>query len=198
MMSTETTTGERVRIGVSEVVLRTSWYDRLCGWYEEVLRQPPTLDLTPEANRGTDDPDLPTRMAFFDLPSEFPYTQRIAIFECLDVGSTERSSVGLHHIQLRFPQHESLFDAYRRLKPLGIVPAETDNHGIATSFYYRDPDYNRVELSALNFATIADVRGYTTTDRFRRKPEGEPIDVEELIRRHEAGEHYADMLTPSW
>jgi len=187
-----------VRIGVSEVVLRTPLYDRLCAWYREVLRQPPSLDLTPEANRGTDDPDLPTRMAFFDLPGEFPYTQRIAIFECLDVGSTGRRSVGLHHIQLRFPDHEALFDAYRRLAPLDIVPAETDNHGIATSFYYRDPDHNRVELSALNFATLAAVREYTTTDRFRRKPEGEPIDVADLVRRREAGERYADMLTPSW
>jgi catechol 2,3-dioxygenase-like lactoylglutathione lyase family enzyme len=197
-MSGETATGDRVRIGVSEVVLRTSWYDRLCAWYGEVLRQAPTLDLTPEANRGTTDPDLPTRMAFFDLPGEFPYTQRIAVFECLDVGSTARGSVGLHHLQLRFPHHESLFAAYRRLKPLGIMPAETDNHGIATSFYYRDPDYNRVELSALNFASLADVREYTTTDRFRRKPEGEPIDVEDLIRRHDAGERYTEMLMPSW
>jgi catechol 2,3-dioxygenase-like lactoylglutathione lyase family enzyme len=190
--------GDRIRVGVSEVVLRTAWYDRLCGWYGEVLRQPPTLDLTPEANRGTDDPDLPTRMAFFDLPSDFPYTQRIAIFETLDVGDTGRRSVGLHHIQLRFPDHESLFGAYRRLRALDIVPAETDNHGIATSFYYRDPDHNRVELSALNFSSPAAVREYTTTERFRRRPEGQPIDVEELIRRHEAGEPYADLLAPSW
>jgi catechol 2,3-dioxygenase-like lactoylglutathione lyase family enzyme len=187
-----------VRIGVSEVVLRTPWYERLYGWYGEVLRQPPTLDLTPAANVGTDDPDLPTRMAFFDLPGDFPYTQRVAIFECLDVGSTDRRSVGLHHLQLRFPGHEALFDTYRRLQRLDIVPAETDNHGIATSFYYRDPDRNRVELSALNFASPADIREYTTTERFRRRPEGRPIDVEELIRRHEAGERYADMLTPSW
>jgi catechol 2,3-dioxygenase-like lactoylglutathione lyase family enzyme len=197
-MSAGTAPGGGIRIGVSEVVLRTSRYDRLRGWYAEVLRQPPTLDLTPQANQGTDDPDLPTRMAFFDLVSDFPYTQRVAIFECLDVGSTGRRSVGLHHLQLRFPHHDALFDTYRRLRRRDIVPAETDNHGIATSLYYRDPDNNRVELSALNFATPADVREYTTTDRFRRRPEGHPIDVDELIRRHDAGERYADMLTPSW
>jgi hypothetical protein len=33
--------------------------------------------------------------------------------------------------------------SYRRLRALVIVPAETENHGIATSLYYRDPDHNR-------------------------------------------------------
>ncbi|MDT7678032.1 MAG: hypothetical protein QOD82_5934 [Pseudonocardiales bacterium] len=56
----------RPRIGLSEVVLRTPHYARLCAFYAEILQQPPTLDLTPESGIGTTDPDVPTRIAFFN------------------------------------------------------------------------------------------------------------------------------------
>lgn len=87
---------ESFRIGLSEVVLRTPHYERLCRFYTEILRQPPTLDMTPASGVGTADPDTPTRIAFFQLPGGFPYTQRIAVFECADVGGVGRRSVGLH------------------------------------------------------------------------------------------------------
>src|SRR5882757_9038379 len=127
------------RIGLSEVVLRTPAYERLCGFYARVLRQAPTLDMTPESGIATTDPDVPTRIAFFNLPSEYPYTQRVAIFECADVGGRGRRAVGLHHLQLRYPDLARLFDAYVHLKTLGRQPIESANHGIATSLYYLDP-----------------------------------------------------------
>jgi len=152
------------RIGVSEVVLRTRHYERLCAFYTEVLRQPPTLDMTPESAVGTTDPDVPTRIAFFNLPSEFPYTQRVAVFECAGVEGAGSRAVGLHHFQLRYPDLTSLFDQYEHLKALDHLPIESANHGIATSFYYLDPDGNRVELSVMNFSTEEE----TTTQAPRR------------------------------
>jgi len=169
------------RIGLSEVVLRTPHYERLCGFYTEILRQPPTLDMTPASGVGTTDPDTPTRIAFFQLPGGFPYTQRIAVFECADVGGAERRSVGLHHLQVRYPDLERLYGQYLHLKVLGVLPTEAADHGVASSLYYRDPDGNKVELSAMNFATEEEMQTFMRSAEFRRNPDGHEIDPEEYF-----------------
>jgi catechol 2,3-dioxygenase-like lactoylglutathione lyase family enzyme len=182
------------RIGLSEVVLRTPRYERLCEFYTRVLQQPPTLDMTPESGVGTTDPDVPTRIAFFNLPSDYPHTQRVAVFECADVGGTDRRAVGLHHLQLRFPTLDALFDAYALLKTLGLRPVESANHGIATSLYYRDPDENRVELSSLNFDTAAEMKQYMQSEIFQRMPDGVAIDAEQFESQHESGTPYSELV----
>lgn len=166
------------RIGLSEVVLRTPHYERLCAFYTQVLRQPPTLDMTPQSGIGATDPDVPTRIAFFQLPGGFPYTQRIAVFECADVGGAERRSVGLHHLQVRFPDLERLHSQYEDLKELGLRPVEASNHGVATSLYYDDPDGNRVELSGMNFATEDEMKEFMQSPAFQQNPDGYAIDPE--------------------
>jgi len=183
-----------VRIGLSEVVLRTAHYDRLRTFYSQVLQQPPTLDMTPESGKGTTDPDVPTRIAFFNLPGDYPYLQRVAIFETADVGGTGRRSVGLHHLQLRFGDLDALFEAYRQLSELGYKPIEAANHGLATSLYYSDPDGNRVELSGMNFPDEAGMRAYMQTDTFKRNPDGFPIDPDEFDRRHREGTPFATLV----
>jgi catechol 2,3-dioxygenase-like lactoylglutathione lyase family enzyme len=182
------------RIGLSEVVLRTPHYERLCAFYGKVLRQPPTLDMTPESGIGTTDPDVPTRIAFFNLPADYPYTQRIAVFECADAGGTGRRAVGLHHLQLRYPDLPSLFEQYEHLKALGHEPVESANHGIATSLYYRDPDGNRVELSAMNFPNEAQMKSYLGTEAYKRNPDGKPINPEELVKLHLGGASFEELV----
>ncbi|MDX1872079.1 VOC family protein [Mycolicibacterium sp. 120266] len=172
---------ESFRIGLSEVVLRTPYYERLCWFYSEVLRRPPTLDMTPAGGVDTTDPDTPTRIAFFQLPGGFPYTQRIAVFECADVGGTDRRSVGLHHLQVRYPDLERLHGQYRHLKALGELPIEAANHGVASSLYYRDPDGNKVELSGMNFATEEEMGTFMQSEDFQRNPDGHKIDPEEYF-----------------
>jgi len=186
--------GATPRIGLSEVVLCTPFYERLCAFYSEVLRQPPSLDMTPESGRCTSDPDVPTRIAFFNLPSSYPYTQRVAIFECADVGVRDRRAVGLHHLQIRYRDLGTLFDAFEHLKTVGHRPVESANHGIATSLYYLDPDGNRVELSGMNFPTEEEMKAYMGSEAFRRNPDGYKIDPEEFQRRHRDGASFADLV----
>lgn len=190
----DTAIAARPRIGLSEVVLRTPRYTRLCAFYTEILQQPPTLDMTPDSGVGTTDPDVPTRIAFFNLPGEFPYTQRVALFECADVGGADRRAVGLHHLQIRYPDLNFLFAEYEHLKTLKHHPVEAANHGIATSLYYRDPDGNRVELSAMNFPSEPEALAYLNSEAFIRNPGGHHIDPEELLRRHREGEPFADIV----
>ncbi|WP_319449797.1 MULTISPECIES: VOC family protein [unclassified Mycobacterium] len=187
-------TQKKFRIGLSEVVLRTPHYHRLCSFYQQVLRQPPTLDMTPESGVGTTDPDVPTRIAFFNLPSDYPYTQRVAVFECADVGGTERRAVGLHHLQIRYPDLEALFEQYSTLKDSGLHPIEASNHGIATSLYYRDPDGNRVELSGMNFPTEAEMREFMSSEQFKRNPDGHSIDPEACLARRDQGVPLAQAI----
>ena len=182
------------QIGLSEVVLRTPRYESLCAYYAEVLQQPPSVEMQPESAVGTTDPDVPTRIAFFNLRSAYPYTQRIAIFECADEGGSDRRAVGLHHLQVRLPGLPALFASYERLKSAGHRPVESQNHVIATSLYYLDLDGNRLELSALNFATEQEVKDYMGSEAFKRNPEGAPFDPEDFLQRHLAGTSFDEMV----
>jgi catechol 2,3-dioxygenase-like lactoylglutathione lyase family enzyme len=137
--------------------------------------------MTPASGVGTTDPDTPTRIAFFQLPGGFPYTQRIAVFECADVSGAQRYSVGLHHLQVRYPELERLYDQYLHLKALGVRPVEASNHGVASSLYYRDPDGDKVELSGMNFATEEEMREFMQSEDFQSNPDGHEIDPEEYF-----------------
>ncbi|HET6297472.1 MAG TPA: VOC family protein [Kribbella sp.] len=169
-------------IRLSEVVLRTTGYDRLCDFYSLLLGQPRSVEMTPPPS---DDPDEPSRICFFDFYFDPPYTERIAVFECQDVGSGP-SSQGLHHFQLRTPSLGALVDLYRTLKDSGHLPIEASNHGPGTSFYYRDPDGNRIELSSLNFTSRQELRDFMATDEFKSNPNGFPLDPDRLAAAEEA------------
>jgi catechol 2,3-dioxygenase-like lactoylglutathione lyase family enzyme len=177
-------------IRLSEVVLRTTGYDRLCDFYALLLDQPRSVEMTPPPSP---DPDEPSRICFFDFYVDPPYTQRIAVFECQDIG-TGPTSRGLHHFQLRTPTIEALLDLYGTLKDSGQAPVEVSNHGPGTSFYYRDPDGNKVELSSLNFSSQHEMRQFMATDAFRSNPNGFPLDPERLAAGRQAGRKLGELI----
>jgi catechol 2,3-dioxygenase-like lactoylglutathione lyase family enzyme len=177
-------------IRLSEVVLRTTGYDRLCDFYSLLLDQPRSVEMTPPYS---DDPDKPTRICFFDFYFDPPYTERIAVFECKDVGDGP-SSHGLHHFQLRTPTIEALLELYRTLKDSGHLPVDVSNHGPGTSFYYRDPDGNKIELSSLNFSSRERMREFMATDKFKRNPDGFPLDPERLAAGARAGGNLSELI----
>jgi catechol 2,3-dioxygenase-like lactoylglutathione lyase family enzyme len=175
---------------LSEVVLRTTVYDRLCDFYSLLLAQPRSVEMTPPPS---DDPDEPSRISFFDFYFDAPYTQRIAIFECQDIGSGPTSK-GLHHFQLRTPTIEALVDLYSTLKDSGHLPLEASNHGPGTSFYYHDPDTNLIELSSLNFSCRDEMQKFMATDEFKNNPNGFPLDPERLVTSRRSGRNLSEMI----
>jgi catechol 2,3-dioxygenase-like lactoylglutathione lyase family enzyme len=177
-------------IRLSEVVLRTTDYDRLCDFYSQLLDQPRSVEMTPPPSA---EPDEPSRICFFDFYFDPPYTERIAVFECKDVGEGPASR-GLHHFQLRAPGIEELVDLYARLKESGYLPVEVSNHGPGTSFYYLDPDGNRVELSSLNFTTGDELRRFMATDEFKRNPSGFKLDPERLAAVGRSGGNLSELI----
>jgi catechol 2,3-dioxygenase-like lactoylglutathione lyase family enzyme len=177
-------------IRLSEVVLRTTDYDRLCDFYALLLSQPRSLEMTPPKS---EDPDEPERICFFNFYFDHPYTERIAVFECADLGPG-RSSRGMHHFQLRVPHIDALLDLYSALRTAGHHPVEASNHGPGTSFYYLDPDANRVELSSLNFSSQQEMRDFMATPEFKKNPNGFRVDPEGLLAGRKAGRNLNEMV----
>jgi catechol 2,3-dioxygenase-like lactoylglutathione lyase family enzyme len=175
---------------LSEVVLRTTDYDRLCDFYSRLLDQPRSVEMSPPLSEN---PDEPTRICFFDFYFDPPYTQRIAIFECRNVGRGP-ISVGMHHFQLRAPTIEALVDLYSALKAGGHLPTEVANHGPGTSLYYRDPDNNLIELSSLNFTARDEMQAYMASDAFKTNPNGFPLDPEVLVAHRRSGTGLHDAV----
>ena len=183
----------------SEVVLQTLHFERLREWYRTLLGADPYFERTPTPedlaaaipglSRAAD-----LRLCFFRVHLDYPYTQTIGIFRVPGLQDAPPAGPGLHHMQLRHASLGELFDRYERLKSVGITPHRTANHGPGTSFYYRDPDGNVVELSAANFDTEAEYLAYLASDAYRANPSGLEIDADEYVARYRRGVPQAELV----
>ena len=134
------------------------------------------------------------RLCFIRLHLDHPYTQVLAIFDVPGTRDQPSGDPGLHHVQFRNATMDDLFARYDRLKSIGMLPHRTANHGPGTSFYYRDPDQNVVELSASNFASAEDYKAYFTSESYRRNPSGIEIDADDYVARYRSGTSLADLV----
>lgn len=174
----------KVAMRFSEVVLKTSKYDTLKAWYCRVLETEPMFESERTAEPG---PSGACQLCFIRPYTDFPFTETLAIFDVPGLRAPDDTVPGMHHFQMRFASIDDLFDRYEALAPHGIVPARSSNHGPATSFYYRDPDGNRLELSAMNYATEAEVRAFMQSEAFRKNPSGIDVDPAEYVGRYRSG-----------
>ncbi len=176
---------------LSEVVIKTSRFDLLMDWYTKALctesfftrPRPPETSWT-----GAQ------QIAFFKLPGEYPYAQVFGIFEVDGTVEAPGTDPGLHHFQLAHGSLDELFDRYDHLKAHGILPAHTWNHGVSTSFYYKDPDGNLAEMNCVNFATEEGFFGYFETEAYKKNVSGIEIDPEEYIGRYRSGTPGEDLV----
>ena len=178
---------------ISETILKTGRLDAMKPWYEIVLGVAPFFEHSPPA--GTTPLDLggqtrasDLRMCFFRLSLDYPYTQTIGIFE--ETGTAldpAKGAPGLHHMQLMSRDIDALCDKYEELRARGMHPHRSADHGPMTSFYYRDPDGNNVELTAQNFPTLAAMVTFMASDAFKANPSGAEIDPEAFVAQRRAG-----------
>jgi catechol 2,3-dioxygenase-like lactoylglutathione lyase family enzyme len=163
----------------AHIVLKTSQPDAMIDWYCKVLGMSVVM-RTPVINFLTWD-DSQDRLAIVSVPE----------------GTAPRGeNSNLHHAAFAYDRLADVVSVYRTLKQQGIVPHWCVNHGVATSYYYRDPDGNSIELSVENFPTVAELNEWLSTGAFNLNPIGVTLDPDELAARSEAGEPEAAILRP--
>lgn len=172
---------------ISETILKTGRLDEMKAWYENLLQVAPFFEHAPpegmtplDLGGQTRASDL--RMCFFRLSLDYPNTQTIGLFE--EPGTTldpVKSAPGLHHMQLMAANLDELCAQYERLRADGMHPHRSADHGPMTSFYYRDPDGNNVEITAQNFPTLEAMVEFMASDEFKANPSGAEIDPQQFV-----------------
>ena len=111
-------------------------------------------------------------------------------------GLVERppNSWGLDHLAFTYPSLGALLSHYIFLKSKGILPYWPINHGPTVSFYYRDPDGNKVEMQYHVFAKLEDLDAFFAAGNYDENFMGIIIDPEDLVARYEAGEPLDDLV----
>lgn len=172
---------------LSETILQTSQFDRAVAWYKCVLGLSPMLET-----KRSKEPD--SRMCLFRLFLDYPYSQIFGVFEVPGLNERPQRDPGLNHMQMRSESLEHLFTRYERLRDAGIKPQRCSNHGPGTSFYYEDPDGNKLELSASNFATEAEYIAFMKSDAYKANPAGIVIDPEEFVAAFRSGTPVEELV----
>lgn len=85
----------------------------------------------------------------------------------------KETRTGLHHSAFEYDTFEDLNASYLRLRSAGIEPDVCLDHGMTFSYYYKDPDGNRVELQIDNFGDwAASAEWMRTSPDFHANPIG--------------------------
>src|SRR5262249_40910300 len=163
---------------IAEVVLQTARWQEMKDWYSAFLGVEPYFE--------TD------TMCFRRVSNA--HNQLFVLFHFPELQDRPQPATGLNHVQFKCNTLAEALDRYERLKAVGIVPARAFNHGPGTSFYYRGPDGNTMEISGPNFATEAEYRAYMQTDSFRRNPRGLAIDPDEFVAQFRSGMPQAELV----
>jgi catechol 2,3-dioxygenase-like lactoylglutathione lyase family enzyme len=156
---------------ITEVVLQTARWQEMKDWYSAFLGVEPYFETE--------------TMCFRRVSNA--HNQLFVLFHFPDLQERPEAVIGLNHVQFKTNTLGEALDRYARLKAVGIVPVRAANHGPGTSFYYRDPDGNTMEISGPNFATEAEYRAYVQSDAFRRNPRGIVIDPDEFVAKFRSG-----------
>lgn len=111
---------------------------------------------------------------------------RLALVQLPDLQDAPKNATGLEHVSFGYDDMGDLLATYTRLKDQGIEPFWTIDHGPSTSFYYKDPDGNRVELMIDNFRTREDLDAFFAAGNYEENFMGIIFDPADLIRRFES------------
>ncbi|MEO0410822.1 MAG: VOC family protein [Pseudomonadota bacterium] len=163
---------------IAHFVIRTNRVAELVSWYKTVFHADCVFD------NGS--------LAFLHFDQEH---HRIAIGEVPGLEDLNPSAAGFDHVAFSYTSIGELLETYARLKGLGICPYLEVDHGPTTSFYYKDPDGNQIELQVDNFETLEDAHGYFKSDAFAKNPLGELIKADDLLVRYRAGEDPYKLLS---
>jgi catechol-2,3-dioxygenase len=106
----------------------------------------------------------------------------------------KETHTGLHHSAFEYSSFDELDASYVRLKQAGIEPDFCIDHGMTFSYYYADPDGNRVELQVDNFGDWSkSTEWMKTSEEFEANPIGQFVDPEKVSADHAAGVQFKEI-----
>jgi catechol 2,3-dioxygenase len=120
------------RVNIGHVHLKVSDIDRALAFYCGVL--------------GFDEMVRMGDQAAFISAGGYHHHIGLNTWDSKGAGPPPRSSTGLYHTAIRYPDRKTLADALRRLLEAGIAVDGASDHGVSEAIYLRDPDQNGVEL----------------------------------------------------
>jgi catechol-2,3-dioxygenase len=104
------------------------------------------------------------------------------------------SRTGMHHSAFEYGAFEDLNSTYLRLREQGIEPDICIDHGMTLSYYYQDPDGNRVELQVDAFGDWAASKEWMrTSPNFAANPIGVFVDPAKIAQATAAGEPFQEI-----
>lgn len=156
---------------LAHFVIKTPQFEASKRWYATTLNAHPAYE-NPQVCFMTYD-DEHHRVGIINMPHLQPAPEGVA---------------GLEHMAFTFADLGQLLASYRRLKAEGITPFWTIIHGPTVSFYYKDPDGNKVELQHDVFPTVAEVDAFFASGAYDENFMGIIVDPDDLADRYEAGE----------
>ena len=100
----------------------------------------------------------------------------------------KETHTGLHHSAFEYESFDQLNASYLRLKEAGVEPEFCIDHGMTFSYYYADPDSNRVELQIDNFGDWSkSTEWMRTSEEFAANPIGQFVDPDKVAADHADG-----------
>jgi catechol-2,3-dioxygenase len=165
----------------AHVVYQTRRFEEMLDWYQTVF----------EANVVYQNPAL----AFLTYDTEhhrFAFINMSA-FKPDSAAIERRGDTGVNHVAYTYASLGDLLDTYVRLKQSGITPYWPIHHGVTLSFYYRDPDGNRMEFQ-VDCLTVEEASAFMFSDAFAKNPIGVEIDPEGLLAQYRNGTPAEQLL----
>src|SRR4030095_9214199 len=142
----------------AHVVYSTRRFDEMIAWYQKVFEATVVYQNPAIAFLTYDDEHH--RFAFANLAAFNPDRAENGV----------RADIGVNHVAYTYANIGDLLDTYARLKEMGIAPYWPIHHGVTLSFYYRDPDGNRMEFQVDCCANADEAHVFMHSDAFAANP----------------------------
>jgi len=169
---------------LAHVLFKTTLFSKMLDWYQNVFDAQMIFRNDDVAFMTYDEEHH--RLAFARIPIIFRPLHWMLKYS--------RKIVGIDHIAFTFNRFEKLIAHYKRLKILGIFPIWCINHGPTTSFYYEDPDKNRLEFQYDNFESVQQLQEFANSDVFIQNPIGVNFDPDILAEKFDAGVSVEELI----
>lgn len=168
-------------IKFAHVLYMTRRYDEMIAWYQDVF----------EASIVHGDPAL-TFLTYDDENHRFAFAN-LAALRPEPLEGAGKAESGVNHLSYTYASPGDLLEVYERLRNKGITPYWPTHHGMTLSFYYMDPDGNRIELQVECFDNEGAI-AFMKSDVFAANPIGIDVDPEELLRRFKEGASDEELI----